>query len=447
MRNLSRVAPLAAVKGGRRMRSDLARRMVAWWAGVLCLLLLVLPLHPGPTFAAKKGATLQQRLESAKVVREFSTEGAKVRGFKTAKDCVAFVLDEADSSVAVVYGLDGTRRFRLAAWNGRPEDSIFRGLSIATPSDDGSTLAICEIMGYEDGKWEMYDATSGSLLFESDDEAQLIPSPHGQYFCKLYDGVSYEPLAIYDRQGRMVKRFDAPIEWRSLFLDDEHLAVVDRDTLRIIETATGDVLNAVALHLARIPAFEGYGAEFGTLPLLAVSGVHSAIAVYDGHTLVVYSGGGDELWRQVFEDRLCAVSFDDSLPRMALQFRDWGATYGYFKVMPIRNSQVAFESVRIPALANSDPVSVFHAMWFAGGVIAVWRPLAAMPDGLDDSEHSTIFLEVNEAELTLSAPATRPGLYRPVGRYSDAAAFVRADNHGDAVLVTVRIADQYQEGR
>lgn len=394
---------------------------------MLSLLFIAHVSQAGPE--ETKAATLQQRLESGTVLREFDTEGAYVRQFKLAKDCVAFLLRETDSSVAVVYSLNGATRFRRAAWNGNEKESIYAGLGDLKLSDDGSTLILSEVTGYEDGKSEFYDISSGKLLFELEDEASLIPSPHGQYFCKLYDGVNYEALAIFDRRGERVKSFETTNEWNCLFLDDDRLVVVDSDTLRIIATRNGDILKIAALnsssdHRSGYPRY------------LALSCDHHVIVAYDPYSLLVFDGEGKELWRATPRDRLCALAIDDT-DRLMVQQLGYGQMYGYLAVVPLDTKSVGIESIKMPAMASCAAVYNYPPIWFVRGLIAVWQPFGVFPDHLENTELSTVLLELDDRGQSLSPPVTRPGLYCPVESAGGETRFIRADKRGNAVLISI----------
>jgi|GEM_PF-6874236 len=80
------------------------------------------------------GATLQERLENATVVREFDAEGAHVRQFEVAQDLVVLQLWKRDSTVIVAYDLNGAERFRFGLRN-----APNRRLGPVEVSEDGTT--------------------------------------------------------------------------------------------------------------------------------------------------------------------------------------------------------------------------------------------------------------------------------------------------------------------
>jgi hypothetical protein len=373
-----------------------------------------------------KTTTLQQRLESAKVLREFNTEGAEVHQFKTAKDLVVFLLWKTDSSVVVAYGLDGTRRFRF----GLP-DTGFRRLLWFDVSDDGSTLVIAEVLAFESVNMRVFDI-GGALRFSLHTEVEILSSPSGTFFSNRDVDPSPEVLTIYDSLGgriRSLARFHA---WNCRFIDNERLFVARGDTARLVDVRNGQVTRSISLDALR---------SWTGPPGICLSRSRSLIAVYNsGGTagaVQLFTASGDLKWTASYPDRLCTVAIDDRDEWMALQFGNPGSRSGFVRIVSVSDPAIIYQSEGIDALGSTVFGGHVESSWFSGGLVTIAAPPRAGPLIDRNAPAVTVFLAFDVGTRTIGSSTTLPGLYRPARDLPSGSQLVRVRPGSPAALISM----------
>jgi len=387
-----------------------------------CGILAVALLYFGPSACA--AAPLAERLESAKVVREFSTEGAEIYDVAVGKGLVAFVLWKEDTSVVVVYDHSGNEKFR---YGGRDPDTAYHQLRTVDFSEDGGTLMITEVAGIESFRWKVFDL-SGHLLFEIAPPygTEVVASPSGQYFTFSNNFSPQNVLPIYDRAGREIERFENLYpRWTCCFVDDEHLLVAARDTARIIDVGSRRITGVLPLNLPG----QGYA------PAVALSRPQSVMAVYCSHLLVVLSAAGEELWRESYPDNLLlhAVLFSSDGPWMAMEFHSRDPEDFYYRVTSVRDRQRTVRSQTVAALVKSLFRGSGNCGHFCDGMITV--------PGQDGLRSATVFLEFESGSRSLGQAAVVQGQYLWFGGPPNGVRYLRATPKGPAQIVEVSAAD------
>lgn len=395
--------------------------------GFLWLCLPLVAFLAGSGLGADKGTSLQQRLESAKVLRVFNTEGAKIQQFKVTKDLVAFLLWKKDSSVVVAYGLDGTRRFRF----GLP-DAGDRSLCWFGVSEDGSTLVIAEGLGSEFFNMRVFDI-SGVLRFSVGSEIEIIPSPAGKYFCSLDWNNSAENLTIYDSVGHETQPLGLMPGWNCRFVTDECLVVADPDTLRFVDVTRGLVTKCIPLEWRGV--WEG-------CPGICVSRSRSLVAVYysggTAGTIQLFSASGDLKWTATWRDRLCSVAFDDREEWMALQFGNPGSRSGFVQIVSTSNPTTIYcKSEDISALGSTIFSGYMDGSRFSGGLVAIADPPHAGPNADPNAPVVTVLLEFDDAARAIGPSVTLTGLWCPVPDSRDTHQLVAVRLNEPARLISI----------
>ncbi|MEW5701354.1 MAG: hypothetical protein AB1792_03900 [Candidatus Zixiibacteriota bacterium] len=368
-------------------------------------------------------ATLAERLEKAKVIREFKTGGAHVWQLAVAKDIVAFVLWRNDSSAVEAFDPTGALRFRFAL----PDSTEGPRLCGVDLSEDGATVIVTEC-GDEYFEHRVFDV-AGKLCFALGTAAYLVPSPQGQYFSKQYNEITAALLSIYDRQGKEVRKLEGMLSgWNCVFADDEHLFIADPDSAWIVDVQTG-ATQASALGLG------GYR----RVPTIRMSRSDSVAAVCNYNTIVMLSTTDlTELWRDSSDMDLYTLAIDEGADVLAMQFADWRAGYGFFRLVSLRNGQRLCESERIPSLSSSARHTA-DITWFYGGVLSQWGPPnSSFSVFTGDEQHWTLFLQWDGEAQSLSKPAKIPGIYRVMEEQAGTQRYVRVDSAmGRAQLVEI----------
>jgi len=367
-------------------------------------------------------ATLQERIQNAQVLQEFKTGGAHVWQLAVAKDLVAFVLRKDGSSPIEVYDLNGVLRFRFDL----PYCTVDSALCSVDLSDDGGTIVVTECRD----EWLLHRifGVDSTLCFTLGTAAFLVTSPHGRYFSKQYNEITTERLSIFDRQGKEVRSLDGMLSgWNCAFVDDEHLFIADPDSAWIVDVQTG------ATH-ARALGLGGYR----RVPTITMSRTDSVVAVCNYNTIVVLSTTDlTELWRDSSDMDLYTLAIDEGADVLAMQFADWRAGYGFFRIVSLRDGRRLCESGRIPSLSSSARHTA-DITWFYGGVLSQWGPPnSSLGVFTGDEQHWTMFLQWDGQSQSLSEPVIVPGIYRALTKQAGADRYMRVDDRNKASLLSI----------
>jgi hypothetical protein len=361
-----------------------------------CGILAAAILRFGPS--ACGAATLAERLEKARVVREFNTEGARVWRVVTAKDLVGFVLHRKDSSLAVVYDLNGVQRFRFGIPEGLGEYRQIQGLAL---SGDGSTVIVDELVDIEYFHSHVF-GIDGKERFFVGAEQGLSLSPHGKRFCRRIEALS-DPLVIYDSAGNVTGSIPCPNnlgDWNCRFVDDDRLLVADGETVKLID-ARATTVWIVSLGAQRDPG----------APVILPSPTHSLVAVYDGSYLLVLTLDGQELWRTTYTppEFLCAVAIDEATSHMALQFRR--NQEGFVRVVSLRTGA----PLSAPAALDPSTIMTFGTtdrVLLSRDLLSILGPTNSMLRRLVGGREAwTLFMQFDDTTHSFSTPTTVPDLY------------------------------------
>jgi len=343
------------------------------------------------------GMTLQNRIRNAKVLREFHTEGARIWRVVAVNDLVGFVLHKSDSSLALVYELDGSQRFRF----GIPLDSTEHQIQGLQISEDGSTVVTTEVIEIEYYRHRVFDI-NGRERFAVESKSWLVASPRGQQFCTETD--SDEPLSDFDGTGK--KSWVRPARggnrgWVCAFLDDDRLLLAYSDTVFVVEARTGATLQSFPLPAGEVLPYP---------PTLSVSRADSIAVVHGGgNELMALSFDGRVLWRKTLTTSFCTAATDNATGTIVVEFGD-ANTRPYFEAYSLGTGKAVGRPILTPAAppGRPRPLDVVH---FHDGILSASGPAGGFCPYDDRESCWTAFAAFDAATQQWGEPFVLPGTY------------------------------------